>query len=353
VKRFARAFLLSCAGLLLAGSRAFADDAELRRISLPGFSIEVLEGKVISTSASPSEGKHVIELPAPGILEKTLEKAHDVGRLVIEWSSQPLSQDEWKKMLLPTFVDALNSGANSDNQLLKEAASGKDRWIYVMGTPKVPIGFGVINCDTAFSVTVTFTRYRDVERQFAGLSRIVNSVQCAVTDANRVRPIAATRLPAKFGRTPDRDVQIFQALDGEQVLINFTQSDVQRDPEVYRKIVRALLKNALGVDVPDSQLEILPEGSPRPAGKSSLMRANFPATQEILYVGTQYCPAMNLSVISMSFSPKSTDQLARERQSQVGCPGEESTESPSFASIADAACSAGQKQFCGLEQLPE
>ena len=328
-------------------------ESDYHRLNLPGFSVEVPEAIVVSTSNSPSSGKHTMKFAEPSLFETTFEKMHDPGKLVLEWNSQSYSREEWKKVALPALVDTFKGKVPDSGGILREKDVGKDRWLYVVGQALAPVGFGVVDCDPSFAVWVTLARYRDVDRTAEELERIVKSVQCTVGDANRARPSAATRLPAKFGKTPDHDVQIFQALDGEQFIVNFSQSDVQRDPVLYRKLMRSLLANALGTDVPDSSLEILPAGLPKPAGKSSLMRANFPATNESLYVGTQYCPDVGLSLISIWSSPRATDQLARERQSQIGCPGEESSASPPFSSLADAACEAGEKQLCGLKEMPQ
>jgi hypothetical protein len=146
---------------------------------------------------------------------------------------------------------------------------------------------------------------------------------------------------------------MIQSLDGEQMVINFTTSDVQRDPVVYRQVIHALLTNAIGPALGGSRIEQMPEGSPRPAGKSSLMRVSMPGEAERLYVGTQYCPGIGLSLISVWTVAGATDELARERQSQIGCPGEESTTPAEFSALAESACSNGQKQFCGLKNLPE
>jgi hypothetical protein len=339
---------------LLAGCGRRADaGADYHRINLPGFSVEVPETIVVSTSNSPSTGKHTLKFPEPGLLEKTFEEAHGAGKLLLEWDSQAYSREDWKKLLLPTFVQSFAAHVPGGSRILREAEPAKDRWVYVLGQDRAPVGIGVINCDSSFSVTVTFARHRDVDRTAEELTRIVKSVQCAVAEANRARPVAAIRLPQKFGRTPDRDVQIYQSLDGEQFIVNFTQSDVQREPKLYRTIIRTLLANAMGLEIAESQLRELPDGAPRPAGKNTLMRLDLPATQESLYVGTIYCPAVELSLISIWYAPEASDQLARERHSQSGCPGEESTSTVDFEVIADAACKAGNTRFCGQKQMPE
>jgi hypothetical protein len=322
-------------------------------VNLPGFSIALPAGDVISTSSSPSSGKHEIKLAKPSFLQSVFEDAVREGKASVEWSSQSYSLEDWKTMLLPTMMQTFSSGMKGGrSEVLKEAVSGDGRWTYVVGEPKIPVGIGVINCDASFSLIVILARYRDIDRQFADLDRIVKSVQCSTTDANRARPVAATRLPEKFGRTPDREVQIYQALDGEQLVINFTRSDVQRDQTIYRHLIRALLENSMGIKIPESRIVLLPAGEPRPVGKSSIMRAEIPESHEAIYIGTLYCPKVDLSLINLWYAPQFSDELARERQSQLGCPGEESTPTADFASLADEACAAGEKRFCGLKEMP-
>jgi hypothetical protein len=343
--------VLLCTLLAGCGQRVEAAP-DYHRINLPGFSVEVPEAIVVSTSSSPSNGKHTMKFREPSLLEKTLEDSHEAGKLMLAWDSQAYSRDEWKTLLLPTFSQTLNAHVPGGSQILREAEAGKDRWAYVMGQDRAPVGIGVVNCGPSFSVTVTYARHRDVDRTAEELTKIVKSVQCAVTEANRVRPVAAIRLPGKFGRTADRDVQIYQSLDGEQFIVNFTHTDVQREPKMYRTIVRTLVANALELEIAESQLAVLPDGEPRPQGKSTLMRLDLTGTGENLYVGTIYCPKVDLSLISIWYAPETSERLARERHSQSGCPGEESTPTVDFEVIADAACKAGNARFCGQRQMP-
>jgi hypothetical protein len=348
------ATLLCVISLLSIGcSKSAEKDADFQRVILPGFSIELPAGTVVSTSTLPTGGKHEIKLPDPTFIQETVDKESDAGRVSVHWTSQSYTQEEWKKLLMPTFVQAFNMSDRPSAEVLKEVSSGNDRWMYIIGDQRSPVGVGVINCDPSFSVILAFARYRDVERQLAQLRRIVESVQCAVTDANRARPVAATRLPGKFGRTPDPDIQLFQSLDGEQMAINFTPSDVQRDQTIYRKIMHSFLANVGQIEIPESQLALIVAGEPHPAGKSSLMRAHFPETGENLYIGTLYCAKLGLSLISLWSAPQAGDQLAKERLSQVGCPGDASTSTPAFASLAESACAAGETRFCGLKEMPE
>jgi hypothetical protein len=350
---FAAALVAFCVAALSACGKRSATNNDLERVRLPGFSIEVLPGRVVSTSKVPSDGRHELKLRKPDLFQTYFWKVLPEGTLSISWSSLTHSREEWKTLLLPAIIKSLDASAKPGNRLLQEASIDEHRWMYVIGTPTLPIGLGVIDCDPSFSVNVTLAHVRHVGRQLAELRRLVESVRCEVTAANTSRPLAATRLPAKFGRTPERAYQIFQTLDGEQVIVNFIPSDVQRDPTTYRHIIHALISEAFGVQIEQSAIELMKQGSPHPAGKSSLMRAQLPSTVGNIYVGTQYCAEIGLSLVSFWLAQDSSDALARERQSQLGCPGEPSVPTPEFATLADAACDAGDRQFCGLKEMPE
>ena len=340
--------------VLLPGCSKFSGEKDpVQRISLPGFSIELPSGKSLATSKSPTSGKHQVDLPSPGFKEIVFDRARTKPIVWVEWSTQAYSRDEWKTLLMPAIAQSIGKATKNSTNVLKEQSVSRDRWLFITGSPSAPIAMGAVNCEETFSITIIEARYGDVEREAAAMRRMVESVNCEVTDENRARPVAATRLPAKFGRTPDAVVQTYQSLDGEQLIVNFTRSDVQKNHQGYRTIIQALLSNALGTEIPDSSMIELPKGDPHPAGRYSLMRLQLGSADDSLYVGTFYCPRIDLSLITLWYSPRSSDPLAHERLSQVGCPGEESTETPPFEQVADEACRAGQKQFCGLKEMPE
>jgi hypothetical protein len=193
---------------------------------------------------------------------------------------------------------------------------------------------------------VVFAQYQNSTRQAAALRRIVSSVRCAVSDANRLKPRAAMRLPAKFGATTEQDFQMFRSLDGEQLVVNFTTGDVQVDPKIYLNVVRAMIATSMKVGSAKWDLDELPASGAALPHKSSLMRAYFPATREHLYVMTVYCPVGKYSLIGIWYAPDANDPLARERQAQIGCPRDAETAVPPFDALAAAACRAGDQAAC-------
>ena len=75
-------------------------------------------------------------------------------------------------------------------------------------------------------------------------------------------------------------------------------------------------------------------------------RVWLPALDAHLYVGTTYCPKIDSTLIFTWVASRKDEALARERQSQVGCPGEESRPVPQFRALADAAFRAGDAHAC-------
>jgi hypothetical protein len=217
-----------------------------------------------------------------------------------------------------------------------------NRWLSVYPDQHMTTTLGIVNCDPAFSVMVFYFGRVETRDATLAMRHMVESVDCAVTEANRVRPIAATRLPAKFGRTPETAMQMYQALDGETLVVNFTRSDVQRDQVAFRQIMRAMVGQSMGEDIPDSRIFMLDRQEPRPPGKSSLLRFEVKSL-----------PQPDMTLITIWAGSESSDQLARERQTQVGCPGSESTPTPAFEVLAEEACGAGRSEFCGLKQLSD
>lgn len=349
----ARLAALLLVALLPSCSKFSGDGGKARRISLPGFSVELPAGKVRSTSKSPISGKHQVDLSSPGFTEMVFDKARSKPLVWVEWNTQSISRDDWKSLLMPVITQAIGSATQANTKIIKEVTVAPDRWFFVAGTPDEPMTMGVVNCEQTFSVMLIQFRYREVEREAAAMQSMIESVKCEVTDANRARPVAAIRLPAKFGRTPDSIVQTYQSLDGEQLIANFTRSDIQKNHQAYVALMRSMMSESFGIEIPDSAMTELPKAEPHPPGRSSLIRFKLGTAPDLVYLGTFYCPAIDLSLITLWYSPEASDQLARERQSQVGCPGEESVATPSFESLADEACRGGQKHFCGLKEIPK
>lgn len=319
------------------------DTSEAQRATLPGFSVELPRGRVITTSTRPTAGKHAVQLPSPPWSNFFNSGERSYRELEVNWSTNAMPRAAWSSQLIPALAPKI-AAAGPNPKILEERSVADDRWFYVVGTESTPVGIGVVNCDPRFAIVVTYVRYTDRARLAESLSRIVNSVQCAVTAANRDRPVAATRLPAKFGWVTNPEAQTFQSLDGEFLAITVGDDNVQRKPELFREVMAATASAVLGTQLDDWQYV----QNPTPERNASILRAAVPASGRKVYVGAVHCTPANISLIVFWFGSNPSDNLARERFSQIGCPGDASTPSPDFAKLAQAACAAGDQAACNL-----
>jgi len=319
--------------------------AKVERVELPGFSIELPAGTVTETSRLPTGGSHKVDLKSSPLGAITRRETSN-PKLAIQWMAQSATQEEWREIYLPTFSKAIGAAAGGNQRVLRDETIDKQRWLNIVGTGDVPIGFGVVACDENFQVVVIFGRYRDADRQAEELGKILRSAKCSVSESNRARLVAALRLPERFGRTSNTDFEGYQSLDGEVLMINFTNGDVLRDRKAYRIIATSLLSTGLGREIDDSQVKYLPDPNlKRPA---SLIRADFPETDEKFYVGTQFCDEHDKTLMFMWLARDASDELAQERLSQVGCPGDESRDLRMFSEVSADACARGEKTACDL-----
>jgi hypothetical protein len=282
-------------------------------------------------------------LPAPSWRDFFNGAERADRELEVHWSTNAMAREIWSSQAIPSLASKL-PGAGSNAKVLEERSVGDDRWLYVVGTESTPVGIGVVNCDPRFALVVSYVRYVDRVRLAEALTRIIESVRCAVTDANRARPIAATRLPSKFGRVVDPDAQFYRSIDGEYLAITVGNDNVQRNPETFRTIVQATASVVFGAQIHPWEFV----QHPTPERNASIMRATIPVSGKKVYMGALYCVPGNLSLMTFWFGPDTNDELARERFSQVGCPGEVSTTPTDFAALAKSACASGDQAACEL-----
>lgn len=339
-------FMLASAAALGGCSREISEEyrASWKRVAFPGFSVNLPDGEIVSRSALPSQGQYKLKLEG-SMLEHL---RHDIvrnGAARVSWSSQPMTLEEWNRDYLPLITGALSSSVPGA-KLMQQEVLDENRWLSIVGAERVSLAIGVVRCDETFQVEIHYTRYHDSPRQIADLRELVSSVRCQVTDRNRTRPVASTRLPENFGRVAGQDLQLLRSLDGEELALNFTQGDIQRDEKLYLSIIKPLL--AQSFDTEPAKLQIRVVAIPRTdrAETVSLLHATVPGSNP-MYVGSVYCKSLSLSLMSIWTAPRATDALALERLGQVGCPGSPSTPSPSFDSLVDAACRSGNPDACG------
>jgi hypothetical protein len=345
------AFFAAAMAAMLAGCSRESNDLPPAnpRVKLPGFSIELPPGEIVETSTSPSTGRHFVKLPTASNLDHWLNDAVIDSNVEVDWSTQSsASLEEWLEDNASLFLFVVEKAIPGAKILSKESLSA-DRWLVIVGTEEAPLGIGVVRCDPRFEVQFAYARYHNLEHQIEVSREMLRSVHCEVLDINHVSLVAATRLPEKFGRVVTPVGQGFRSLDGEMLLINFTTGDLRRDEKVYRIVLRGMLKELAGTEVPESRLTVVQRARPESARGPLLLRAALPEAWGMVYVGRFYCEHEQITMLTIWNSAKPTDALAWERLDQVGCPGGESTSLPLFESVAASACEAGDESACTIK----
>jgi hypothetical protein len=299
-------------------------------------------GKITESAKAPLGGSHKVDV-APSLLGMLAKREVPTPKLAVDWSSQAYTQEEWSRDSIPIFSKALGKPTQAAKVVSQETLS-KDRWIHLLMVSDVPLAIGVVRCDPKFMVTLIYGHYRDPSRQMRETRDILESVKCAVTDRNRGGLSAATRLPATFGRTAETDFTGYKSLDGEVLMVNFTTGNVSRDKAIYKTVVRALVSQISGSDLPESSLEYV--ASPPVQRPAALVKVRIPGSEGLLYVGSQFCAPHEQSLMMIWTAPHASDALAQERLGQLGCPGDPTTDLPPFRQIAADACARGEVSAC-------
>ena len=322
-------------------------NARVQRVDLPGFSIELPRGEVLSMSPAAAGGTYRLDVN-PSVLGWLIRRELSNPQLGVQWLSQRATLAELRKDFLPVLIQALAS-KGEEHRVLKEQDLDDQRWLTVIGVgaENLPFGIGFASCDETFHVMVIYGRYRSAERQATELGKILRTVRCVARGpVNSTRLSAAVRLPQKFGRTAEAEFEGYKSLDGEALILNFTDGDVLRDRGAYRVVAKSLLENAFHVQIPDASIDYLPDPALR--HRASLIRARLQNPARSTYIGSQYCELQEQTLIFSWMAPDATDARAVERLGEVGCPGDGGNDVRAFKDVAAEACKAGNQAACGM-----
>lgn len=335
VARFLFASLTSCASTV-GGAQ------ELKRQDFPGFSIELPDGKVIGSSQFAFAGRHEVRLPEPGMLDNLnpLDQRISRPRVVLSWAQHGLDNDEYIATLRGGLLKSL---PGDDVRVLKEEATSPDVHVVVIGQPGLPVAYGSRRCERGFNVDVMVGVSRDVDEQFALAKRIAESVRCALTDANRRRPEAATRLPAGFVRVMHEPIPTYLTLSGDSLVVNFTPGNQLRDAQTLTVVFKGLLSQATGVPVPQIRVNIVSTNS-TPDRQTGLLYVT--AGGDSGYVGALWCPKIGVTFMGIYTARDPKQSLAEDLLNSLGCPGEPSEEPRDAKPLFEASCKDGDTEAC-------
>jgi hypothetical protein len=336
--------------LALAVTLSFALGAhgqELERVQFPGFAMSLPKGTVVSSAQLASVGRHEIALEGPSLLDRLnpFNTTIEHPKVVVSWNQHSLAEDEYLELLRVSIVKSV---PDPDAGLLRETGTPGRGWAAVVGFGSAPVGFGTRACERGFNVDVVVAVARDAGVQFELARRIVESVRCALTDANRMRLQAATRLPAGFARVPGQDFPTYATVDGEVLYENFTPGDLTSDREAVRTVFQGMFSAALGLDRTALQVEELAElqGS---HGAVPLWRVSAP-DDSAFYVTGLWCPNAGATFLPFYTSRDLIEERARSVLGTVGCPGEPTVAPPDATPLFEAACASGNEVACSLRE---
>jgi len=337
--------LAACSALLLAAPNgAYAGD-EPAPVQLPGFTVNLPSGDVINTSQLGFAGRHEIRLPEPSMLDRMnpLSKRIAQPRVVVSWSQHGLADGEWYVQLRGTL---LKSFPGENVQVLKEQRSSKDSWVTVVGDAKAPVGFGTYRCEAGFNVDVVVAVSADAEEQFTFTRGIIESVRCALTDANRRRPEASMRLPKDFGRVLREQFPTYVTTAGEQVIVNFTTGDVLRNPKALNAVMAGTMSQAMGIPVATLKMTTITVAQ-ESERKDGLLRMET-KDGEAAYIGALWCPKLGITLLSVYSAPDASEARARVIVASISCPGKPSDPPGDAKPTFEAACKKGDSTACQM-----
>jgi hypothetical protein len=323
--------------------------ASWQHVDLPGFSLMLPPGEVGSSSKSPTDGIHKLNL-SRSMVDHLRSDVARYGAVSVTWSSTVYTRADWTRDFLPVFTGTIGDAAAPDSKVMVEEQIDATRWFAIAGSARLPIALGIVTCGELFQVSITYAHYHDVARQLEDIRKIVSSVRCKVTAQNLERPVAAAMLPDKFGTLDSPGMQMFQSLDGEVMVLNFTSGDLNdAEEKAYLSVMRRMMAMALEADADDLKLRKVWIPGSGASQQRSLLEIRDPVGST-MYVGATTCSGMGSTLMSVWNAPKMTDALAIERLGQVGCPGGESTPLRKFAGILEEACATGDQVACEMKK---
>jgi hypothetical protein len=317
------------------------DEPELHPVSLPGFSINLPTGWVTNTTKEGFAGRHDLLLTDSGILRRLplATGRRPEATVSVSWSRHGLDDKGYSSF----FRDAaLSSIPNS--KVVREATLTSGNWVLTIGSPAESATYAFHSCEPGFTIVVFVDVNTRANANFGLANRIIQSATCSLTEANRKRPEAATRLPREFARVTAQQEQTYFTPVGETLSIGFNAGDLPGSP-AFMTLMGALTSHATGV--PPAQLIIkeipLPDGDGR---KHRLVSASTGGS--LFYEGALWCPKLGMTVMATYLAMQPSDERARQVFDSIYCPGEPGESPPDAKLILDDACNAGNSTACQL-----
>ncbi len=346
-----RSFVL--VSLLAVSSLAGA--AELATRDFPAFTIALPNGEILRESSMSGTGSMGLRLDSLESMRQLVAGVDDARLLPVQarqvqvqWDTYPLN-DEEERMVLESLVKALPL---PDARIMRMNTLQRPRRFYVIGGSQLPMGIGIMTCDSGVSVTVTLAFTTDMEQLISAGERLVNSIVCKAITAPLQLPEPALRLPDNFGRKISEGTHMIMSTKGEMLVLGFAPQNLQKHPQLFQNFVTSLLSGFL--EIPADKLSLDPIGKDvkePPHGWTA--RLNTDGEMDGAYINFRYCEKQDLTMFGLWYAEENLGlPQAKLRLGQVGCPGEPSEPMRDLATVFGEACKKGDEFSCAmLEQV--
>jgi hypothetical protein len=341
--RASLAIVLGLAGQSVLAAELQPRDLPALTVSLPAGEITT-EGKLAGAGALSMTLKSDQSLEAFGKIDRAKLLPPIARQLNVQWDAFPLADPDERRIVLNAILGALPLDKPS---ILREQEINKDRHVYVVGSPEIPVAVGFIDCGSGRGVNVTMAFTLDLDVLVDATTQVLKSVTCKQVTAEQL-PQAAFRLPKNFGQMKQEGLDLFMSLEGEVMVALFTSRDVQRIPGLFVKIMGGMIGPMLGVPQEKVSLQALEvEAVPGSRSETALLRTQGGDLDGAI-VNVRYCEAQDLSLMVLWYLDGGEQAKALERIRQVGCPGEPSEPVAAMSDLFGGECKAGNQFACAV-----
>jgi hypothetical protein len=317
---------------------ATAAAAGKERVQLPGFTLELPAGKVITSTTLPSDGSHKLVPAVTGVPN---------AQVSVYWTQHGRSHDEILTMHRDKTIRAILGSPDAVNN---ERTISPGRWIAFVGDEASGEGGGmaVVSCEHGFSILVVVNASNEFETEMNLTRDIAASVRCALTAANRQTVQATVRLSRRFARLPVPGSQQYYSLDDELIVLNpIAGNSFAKGVPALREMFLGIM--AASVELKPENIEFVPvQQLDAPGGQRLLVRFNGHRDIERRYLGVMYCRNIEATINSAILMPSVDDAKASELFAAFDCPGGESSELSDIQDVLLDACAAGKEIACGF-----
>lgn len=339
---FLRSVVFAC--VLLAGCERKGDfdpvaGPTLKRVVLPGFSLQLPEGEVKKSTHSPYAGTYQLVLSnRPKFIDMLRHQRLESREIRVLWQSGYGTVDD-----VPAMPGLMAKALGMELEEKPAPAPGRALGIGSLNGKVIAFGFafcGGVSINLIYGGPLS--RAKEVE---STARKILVSLECTERSLKLGPLLPHLEWPFLYGKVADERNGQFYALDGDAMYVNVTTNDVTSHAELMKNFAMAAIRSTAESD----QLEIVSRVVPYPGNKfASLLRFDWvqggqPAA---LYFAARYCPELDVSFMTAIEPVPSEDAAAVKIANGVQCPGDTEPPPPTVDAAFGAACRAGDQLAC-------